>query len=322
MIIPLLLWASYRFGAVGGLAAIALITVGASIGTLRGFQVFPADSEWRALTYLQIYLAMLAVMTLSITAALAEAAETRAELEHRVRARTLAVEQLLQRRRLMTALVAHDLQSPIYGMRSTIRTIAGGLESETLDVQDVVPALGVVDDTCTAIGERIDGLLQLPASADEDRPSKPVPLARLIASIAASHKLRLDARGIQLVFDAADDPQTRHRGEVEHILDALIDNAIRHVPQGGKILVTAIDDGRELTVRVADDGPGIEPERVVRLFRREVRRREDGSRPSLGLALAAEQARWLDGHLGYDANPDGGAVFTLTIPSDAVTSAS
>lgn len=315
MIIPLLLWASYRFGAVGGLMAIAMITIGASIGTLRGFQVFPAPNAWLCLLYLQIYLSMLAIMTLSVSAALAEAHETRAELEHRVKARTAAVEQLLQRRRVMTALVAHDLQSPVYGMRSTLRTIAAGLENATLDREDVVPALGVVDETCSALGERIDALLAIPIEPDTVTGVKAVPLSRIIANIQASHQLRLDARRITIEVDLAADPVTRQSGEVEHILDALIDNAIRHAPEGGTVRIAMSSDERETSVTVADDGPGVAPDRIAKLFRRDGRKKEDGSRASLGLALAAEQARWLDGRLTYTPDPEQGAIFTLTLPT-------
>ncbi len=56
MLIPLVLWASFRFGTLGGLLAVAFITLGSAIGTMQGQFVFTAETPWQSLIYLQVYL--------------------------------------------------------------------------------------------------------------------------------------------------------------------------------------------------------------------------------------------------------------------------
>ena len=53
---------------------------------------------------------------------------------------------------------------------------------------------------------------------------------------------------------------------VERVLTNLIDNAIRHTPEGGRVTVTLRATGEEVQVRVADTGPGIAPEQRAQLF--------------------------------------------------------
>lgn len=314
MVIPLLLWAALRFGASGGLAAIALITVGASVGAMRGFQVFPADSPWQALTFLQIFLAMQAVMILFMTAAVAEATSARAELELRVRARTREVEQLLRRGEVFAALVAHDLKSPVYGIRNTLRTCVSGLAGRRLSTEDLLPALQVIEETCTALGDRVESLLSAPYLPEE---APGAPLATVMDNIAAAHRLTLQRRRVRLETHIPARLIVPRAREVEHIVDTLIDNAVRFSQEGDVVTVSASLDSGGIRITVADLGPGLPPDRLELLVRRDrppAPPGESGQRPRLGLYLAAEQARWMDGALLYEPNWPTGARFVLHLP--------
>jgi two-component system heavy metal sensor histidine kinase CusS len=95
---------------------------------------------------------------------------------------------------------------------------------------------------------------------------------------------------------------------------ALVDNALRHTPEGTRIRIRA----RGSTLSVEDDGPGIPAEYRDQVFARFTRL--DGSRASgtgLGLAIARELADRMGGELGLDSDPGRRTVFTLALPAAA-----
>ncbi|MFD7256779.1 ATP-binding protein [Streptomyces sp. NPDC059874] len=102
------------------------------------------------------------------------------------------------------------------------------------------------------------------------------------------------------------------------ILDALLDNAVKFVPRGGRVEVTATRgaDGMAV-VRVADDGPGVREDQLALVLRRFTRSPEHqnvrGS--GLGLAIADEIARISGGLLEVGANAPHGLVVEFRLPS-------
>lgn len=106
------------------------------------------------------------------------------------------------------------------------------------------------------------------------------------------------------------------------ILDALLDNAVKFVPRGGRVEVSATHgaDGTAI-VRVADDGPGVPEDQLALLLRRFARSPEHqnvrGS--GLGLAIADEIARISGGRLGVSGNPPHGLVVEFRLPSSLGT---
>ncbi|HYY18131.1 MAG TPA: HAMP domain-containing sensor histidine kinase [Streptosporangiaceae bacterium] len=113
------------------------------------------------------------------------------------------------------------------------------------------------------------------------------------------------------------------RRRFDVILANLVGNAVRH--GGPPVTVTAsnqpgLGNGGQLAVEVRDHGGGLPPTAIPHLFDRfykadTARARSEGS--GLGLAIAWENARLHGGHLHAANHPDGGAVFTVTLPLDA-----
>jgi signal transduction histidine kinase len=105
---------------------------------------------------------------------------------------------------------------------------------------------------------------------------------------------------------------------VEQILTNLLSNGLRYTPQGGTIWVNVQGKGAEVTVTVRDSGPGIPEESLPFVFERFYRadkaraRAEGGS--GLGLAIARQLAQAHGGELTAENAPQGGAVFTLSLP--------
>lgn len=316
MLIPLILWATFRFGGYGGLIAIALTTFGASIGTMHGFMVFPASSPSQSLIYLQVYLAMLALVTLTLTAALSEAQANRSDLQYRVDAKTRAVEQLLNQREVVTALIAHDLKSPVYGVRNTLRTLAQAVEGNRVTTDEIVATCKVMEETCTTLGDRIGTLLLEPLRAEPNDASTRADLVDILKHISKAHQLSMRDKNVVLAIYAPTHIDVLRPTEVEHIVDTLVDNAIRYSPVGGIISVTSEERDGEVFIRITDQGPGLPPEYTRTLFSDDARARDRAERPpALGLFLAHKQAEWLGGRLTYSQAAPHGAIFTLILPA-------
>jgi two-component system sensor histidine kinase MprB len=99
-------------------------------------------------------------------------------------------------------------------------------------------------------------------------------------------------------------------------MNNLLDNAVKHSPPGGAVEVGVNEDG----VRVRDHGPGIAPEDLPYLFDRFYRgansRGTQGS--GLGLAIVRQVATQHGGSVTAENAPDGGAIFTLHLPTQPV----
>lgn len=110
---------------------------------------------------------------------------------------------------------------------------------------------------------------------------------------------------------------TGSRGQLERVLDNLLDNAERHARSA--VVVTVRRDGdRDAVVEVGDDGDGVpagDRERIFERFVRldEARARDDGG-AGLGLAIARDVAARHGGTLTVRDAPTGGALFELRLP--------
>lgn len=108
-----------------------------------------------------------------------------------------------------------------------------------------------------------------------------------------------------------------HHGGVLHVLQNLLSNALKFSPPGSEVLLTAVKFGKRGRLSVIDQGPGVSKSDQERLFQRYVRLSAtptDGETSTgLGLALAKQRARTMDGDLWYDGREGGGSVFTLDL---------
>ncbi len=107
-------------------------------------------------------------------------------------------------------------------------------------------------------------------------------------------------------------------GDVERMLRNLIENAVRHSPAGGRVVVEGKVRAGVVAIAVADEGSGVpEPERA-RLFEPFFRgaraRAEGGSGAGLGLAIVREIARAHGGDVHLDTTVARGARFVVELP--------
>ncbi|MFI0515446.1 ATP-binding protein [Streptomyces sp. WSLK1-5] len=212
-----------------------------------------------------------------------------------------ALETSVERQRRFVADASHELRSPIASLRTQLEVAAAHPELLDLD--------GAVEDTVRLQHLAADLLLLARLDAGERVTDARIELAELVRERAAGRDgVTVRAQAVEV---------TGSRGQLERVLDNLLDNARRHARSA--VAVTVRRDGdRHAVVEVADDGDGVpagDRERIFERFVRldEARARDDGG-AGLGLAIARDVAARHGGTLTVRDAPTGGALFELRLP--------
>jgi signal transduction histidine kinase len=141
-----------------------------------------------------------------------------------------------------------------------------------------------------------------------------IDLATLANEVAGEFRPMIAAHGIDLDLDLPADPVDAvcDRGRVAQIMRILLDNALRHTPEGTPVTVSAAENDGRAEFAVSDRGPGIDPTMRSQLFERFYT--GDKARGSgLGLAIAKELAERMDGRISLRSEP-GRTTFALDLP--------
>lgn len=106
------------------------------------------------------------------------------------------------------------------------------------------------------------------------------------------------------------------RHKIDTIVSNLISNAIKYTPNGGKVTVVLSKDEKagQLLVKVMDNGCGISKEKQRQLFSRFMQSAFAYDSMGIGLYLSHQLAQLHHGEISYEAQPDGGSIFTLRLP--------
>jgi signal transduction histidine kinase len=250
-----------------------------------------------------------------LLAAQAAAAVENARL-HGESARLLQEVQGLQRaRERFFAMVNHELRNAIAGVYGWAEMMVRKKDPATVPRA----AFEVLDSAGQAV-DLINDLLDL-SRLDEDRlrPNLQAVDPVAVARRAISHATPAAAkRSIELRSElAAAMPTCRTDAmRVEQILGNVLNNAVRHAPDGGLVQLHIGPEGdTSLLFRVEDSGPGVPEDDLERIFDvYETKAGEEARGVGLGLPLSRRLARLLGGDLFAEANPGGGGRFVLRLP--------
>jgi signal transduction histidine kinase len=224
-------------------------------------------------------------------------------------------------RREFIANASHELRTPLFSLGGHLELLV----EEDLDEATTREFLGrmreQVDRLTKLAGELLD-LSRLDAGrlrVDRD----PVDLAQVTELLLEEFDSRAQGTGHELSRDGVSGSATG-LGDQQRILQvgrALVENALRHTPQGTHVLVSASRNGDRVALSVEDDGPGISETAAVQVFER-FYRGDTGGRASgsgLGLAIARELAVAMHGEIELSSEP-GRTVFTFWLPAASGTS--
>ena len=216
--------------------------------------------------------------------------------------------------------VAHELRTPLTGLRGYLELILDGQVADPAIERDFLERSRSI---VGSMGELVGDLLELSRleSGTLGLDIGPFSVAEAGGQVAA-HLLPIAIeRGVHL--STALPPRLRvacgDRRRVEQILTNLAANALKFTPSGGTVEIEATFDGPVAIAVVRDDGAGIPVEDRARIFERFHRMagHERITGTGLGLPIARDLARRMDGDLDVASVPGAGSAFVLVLPGPA-----
>jgi signal transduction histidine kinase len=212
--------------------------------------------------------------------------------------------------------ISHELRTPLTSIQGFAQAIADGEATGAA----ITPAANIIQRESRRLMRMVEGLLQvarLQAGA-HDLAKERVDPSQLLAGARTALEPQAHDAGVRLVFEPADLPALR--GDPDRLAQLflnLIDNAVKHSPRGGAVVVNGSRADGQLVVTVRDEGSGLPQGADKRLFRRFYRGDNATQRDGAGLGLAIAQAI-AEAHGGSISarNVDaGGAEFTVRLPA-------
>jgi two-component system phosphate regulon sensor histidine kinase PhoR len=228
------------------------------------------------------------------------------------------LKQLERTREEFVANVSHELRTPLSLIKGYVETLLDGARNDPVVAEHF---LKIIERNASRLDLLIQDLLAISAleSGRVTLNLQPVPLRPLAEKVLADLKTRTDAKGVKLVNDLPELTAMADANRLEQVLANLVDNAIKYGRADGTVIVGGKQaDADKLELFVQDDGPGIPPESLDRVFERfyrvdKARSREQGG-TGLGLSIVKHIVQSHGGKVWVKSEPGRGATFFFTLP--------
>jgi signal transduction histidine kinase len=221
----------------------------------------------------------------------------------------------LQRQREFAANASHELRTPLTVIGASVEDLKRNRRSK---VQDVGEALGDIEAEVGHMTALVEDMLLLARTDSGVIQIERVQLDLGDVAVDAASMLTMlgHERDVKVVLDPLPAPITGDPLRLRQLVTILTDNAIRHSRAGSTVTVTIRPEDGGALLQVDDEGPGIKPQDLPRIFER-FWRADDAPAGGTGLGLAI--ARWIveqhGGTIGALNRPEGGAQFWVRLPS-------
>ena len=212
--------------------------------------------------------------------------------------------------------VAHDLRTPMARLRGAAEVALQSSDNQATcrealaDTMEESERVLTMLQTLMDISEAETGTMRLEL--------EPIDLPELIRDVIDLYGIVAEEKKITLEAKLPDQLQIQaDRNRIQQALANLLDNATKYTGPGGKVEVAACRKDREVIITVKDNGAGISPEDLPRiwdrLYRGDKSRNEKGLGLGLSLVKAVVQAH--RGSVEVTSEPDRGSVFTVRLPA-------
>jgi two-component system phosphate regulon sensor histidine kinase PhoR len=226
------------------------------------------------------------------------------------------VRKLESMRRDFVANVSHELRTPVTAIRSAAETLE---LTPPNDPQIHAQFIGIVARNAERLHDLVEDLLDLSRIESQKLKLVPEPLEprAMFDQVASLFRERADRKHVELVHETAPGLSRvlADRRALEHVLTNLVDNAVKYCAGHTRVILRGEDDGAQLRLSVADEGPGIDERHLPRLFERFYRVDAGRSRElggtGLGLSIVKHLTEAMGGTVSVTSKPGSGTTFTV-----------
>jgi len=228
-------------------------------------------------------------------------------------------------RRHLTADIAHELRTPLTVIEGTVDGMMDGVfkpDSEHLGwIKEQTGLLTRLIEDLRDLSQAEAGQLKLDFV--------PTDIVELIERKISQIKIRAQEKGITLElkeFDGIGEVEIDPL-RIEQVINNLLINALRHTPEGGRIIVSIMPykpednsdmDKKAILISVADTGEGIPPEHLDSVFERfyriESSRTKEKGETGLGLAIVKQMVEYHGGKVWVESKQGKGTTFFIVLP--------
>ena len=225
-------------------------------------------------------------------------------------------ERVMQSQKEFVASASHELKAPLAVIVANVENMQHEAQNEGLQGN-----LKVIDSECMRMSRLIKDMLLL-ASSDAEKwtiHTSEVNVDTLLISLYEAYEPRCMKKKIKLTLDLGEELFPVIMTDKERLFQLLsiyLDNALHYSPEGKEIQIRVDMSSIELTFWIVDHGIGVEEKAKPFIFDRFYcadQSHTDKSHFGLGLSIAKELARMLQGKIGMEDTPGGGASFFFTL---------
>jgi two-component system, OmpR family, sensor histidine kinase BaeS len=234
------------------------------------------------------------------------------QLLHDFNGMATSLEKLESERKATTAIIAHELRTPMTVLRGRLSALRDG-------VFEFSPAEVSILLQQTELLTRLIEDLRVLSSVELGKMSlelTEVNITQLIKDVVSGFERQATTKGVRLEVCTPYVLTLRADAtRLQQIVTNLLDNAIKFTPQGGRVQLGLAQKELELVLTIRDTGPGVSEESLLRMFDRFYQGDARGTGGSgLGLAVVKSLVDLHGGRIGVVNHAEGGAVFCVFLP--------
>ncbi|MDR1949020.1 MAG: PAS domain-containing protein [Spirochaetaceae bacterium] len=226
---------------------------------------------------------------------------------------------LEQVRKDFVANVSHELRTPIQLVKGFSENL---LESPPDDPEEIRHCIEIIHKNAQGMENLTNDLLTLVSLEDEVNPHSVMEetnVSALLDEAVAAAGFQAKKKGITITFQCPGELTAKLDGSliIQAVIN-LLDNAVKYSPPGSQVAVKAFSSGKDLVIEVRDQGIGIPPEHLERIFERfyrvdRARSREAGG-TGLGLSIVRHIALIHQGNVEVESHAGEGSLFRILVP--------
>ncbi len=226
-------------------------------------------------------------------------------------------EQLLQSEKLaamgrLTSQLAHELDNPLYGIMNTLEL----MKTEIPPTNKRRRLLDMALSECERLTDMLRKMLSFSRPDQEQRCS--VDISTILDEILLLHEKQLRELDIKIAADLDDGlpPVMGSKNQLRQVFLNLVSNAKDAMPEGGTLSVVTRGNGGNIQAEVSDNGTGIKPEHLDKIFETFFTTKVDSERGvGLGLSVCYGFIKDHGGDITVQSEVDEGTTFTITLPA-------